>query len=46
MEHGEKLSDEEETVLEFTHLGDRVSAGEGCETAVTARTRCGWNKHR
>ena len=25
-----------------TYLGDRVSAGGGCETAVTARTRCVW----
>ena len=31
---------------EFTHLGDRVSAGGGCEAAVTARTRCGCAKHR
>ena len=28
------------TVGEFTYLGDRVSAGGECETAVTARTRC------
>ena len=27
-------------------MGDRVSAGGGCETAVTARTRCGWVKFR
>ena len=46
MEQEEKLCDEEETVWEFTHLGDRVSAGEGCEVAVTARTRCGWIKLR
>ena len=26
----------------FTYRGDRVSAGGGCEAAVTARTRCGW----
>ena len=31
-----------ETVSEFAYLGDRVSAGGGCEAAVTARTRCGW----
>ena len=37
-----KLCDEVETVSEFTYLGDRVSAGGGCEAAVTARTRCGW----
>ena len=28
--------------LEFTYLGDRVSAGGGCEAVVTARRRCGW----
>ena len=33
-----------ETVMEFTYLGDRVSAGGGCEAAVTARKRCGWVK--
>ena len=37
-----KLCDEVETVCEFTYLGDRVSAGGGCEAAVTAGTRCGW----
>ena len=31
---------------EFTYLGDRVSAGGGCEAAVTARTRCGCVKFR
>ena len=31
-----------ETVSELTYLGDSRSAGEGCEAAVTARTRCGW----
>ena len=30
--------------MEFTYVGDRVSAG--CETAVTARTRCGWVNFR
>ena len=35
-----------ETVREFTHLGDRVSAGVVCEGAVTAKTRCGWVKFR
>ena len=29
---------------ELRHLGDRVSAGGGCETAVIARTRCEWVK--
>ena len=27
-------------------LGDRVSAGGGCEAALTARTRCVWVKLR
>ena len=40
------LCDEVETVMEFTYLSDRVSAGGGCEAAVTARTRCGWVKFR
>ena len=31
----EKLCDEVETVWKFTNLGDRVSAGGGCEAAVT-----------
>ena len=34
------------TVRDFTYLGDTVSAGGGCEAAVTARTRCGWVKLR
>ena len=42
MEQEEKLCDEVETVSEFTYLGDRVSAGGGCEAAVAARTRCRW----
>ena len=33
-----------EIVRQLTYLGDRVSAVGGCEAAVTARTRCGWNK--
>ena len=46
MEQEEKPCDEVETVSEFTYLGDRVSAGRGCEAALTARTRCGWVKLR
>ena len=38
MEQEEKLCDE------FSYLGNSVSAGGGCEAAVTARTRCGWVK--
>ena len=34
------------TVRELTYLGDKVSAGGGCNAAVTARTRCGWVKFR
>ena len=45
MEQEEQLCDEVETVMEFTYLGDKVSSGLGCETAETARTRCGWAKH-
>ena len=30
-----------EAVRELTYLGDRLSAGGGCEAAVTARTRYG-----
>ena len=35
-----------ETIRFFTYLGDRVSAGGGCEAAVTARTIYGWAKFR
>ena len=35
-----------ETVREFTYHGDRVSACEGCEAAVIARTRCVLAKFR
>ena len=30
-----------ERVRELTNVGDRVSAGGGCEVAVTVRIRCG-----
>ena len=46
MEQEQTLCDEVETARESTYLGDRVSAGGGCEAAVTARTRCGWVKFR
>ena len=42
MEQDDKLCDEVGTVRDCTYHGDRVSAGGGCEAAVTARTRCGW----
>ena len=41
VEKEEKLYDEVEIVSEFTYCGDRLLADEGCEAAVTARTRCG-----
>ena len=44
MEQEEKLCDEVKKVKEFTYLGDRMSAGGGCEAAVTARIRCGFVK--
>ena len=40
VEQEEKLCDEVKIVREVTYLGDRVSAGGGCEAAVTAITRC------
>ena len=46
VEQEEKLCNQVETVWEFTYLGDRVSAGGGCEAAAIARTRCGWVKLR
>ena len=46
MEQEEKSCDKVETVGEFTYLGARVSAGGGCEAAVTAKTLCGWVKLR
>ena len=42
VEQEEMLCDEVETMREFTYPGDRASECLGCETAVTARTRCGW----
>ena len=42
MEQEVKSCYEVDTVREFTYLGDRMSAGGGCEAAVAARTRCGW----
>ena len=41
-----KIYDEEETLREITYLGDRVSAGEAYQAAVTARKRCGQVKIR
>ena len=41
-EQEEKLCDEVEMVMEFTYLGDRVSAGGGCEAAVTGKRQFTW----
>ena len=46
VEHEENLCDKVETIQESTYLIDSVSAGGGCEAAVTARTICGWVKLR
>ena len=46
VEQEEMLCDEVETVREFTYLSDMVSAGGGCEAAVTATTNFGWVKFR
>ena len=46
MEQEVRLCDEVGTVREYTYLGDRLSAGGGCEAAVIVRTRCGWVKFR
>ena len=40
MEQEERLCDDVEAVREFIYLHDRVTAGGGCEAAVTARTIC------
>ena len=42
----EKLCDEVGIVRDFTYLGGWMSAGLGCEAAMTARTRCWWVKFR
>ena len=39
MEERETLCNKVETVREFIYLGDRMSAGGGCEVAVIWRTR-------
>ena len=38
VEQEERLHDEVETVMEFTYLGDKVSADGGHEAAMTAKT--------
>ena len=43
MEQEEKLCDEVEKVRDLTYPADSLSAGEGCEAAVTA-IKCGWVK--
>ena len=46
MEQEDKLFDEVETARELTYLGDRMSAGGGCEAVMTARIRYGLDKFR
>ena len=46
MKQDERLCDEVEAVSEYAYFGDRVSAGGGCEAAVTSRSRCWWVKFR
>ena len=40
MEQEEMLCDEVESVKEFTYIGYMVNIGKGCETAMTARSKC------
>ena len=42
----EKLCDEVETVNGYSYLGDRLTAGGGCEAAVTPRVRISWVRLR
>ena len=42
MDHEEKLCNYVETVREFTHVGDWVNLGGGCEAAMSTKIRCGW----
>ena len=41
-----KLCHKVEAVGEFTYIGDRVSAGRGCEAAVMARRIHEWDQFR
>ena len=42
----EKLNDKVKTVTDFSHQGDRINSGGGCEVAVTSRMRLGWENFR
>ena len=42
----EKLCDVVEAVNGFCYLGDRPNSSGGCEAAVTARVRIGWERFR
>ena len=46
VEQEERSCGEVETVRKFTYLGDRVSAGRGYQSSVTARAGCWWVKFR
>ena len=43
---GEGMKDGIERVESFVYLGDKLNAGGGCLSAVTARVRAGWKKFR
>ena len=38
--------DKLEVVASFCYMGDMLSAGEGCEIAVTTRVKTAWKKFR
>jgi len=42
----ELLCDGVETITEFSYLGDRLNATNGCEVVVIAKTRIAWMEFR
>ena len=42
----EGMDDGRESVRSFVYLGDKLNAGGGCLSAVTARIRAGWKKFK
>jgi hypothetical protein len=42
----ENMGDGRERVRSFVYLGDKLNAGGGCLSAVTARIRAGWKKFK
>ena len=41
LEQWKNLYNEVDIVRKFTYMDDRIGTGEGCEVAMTARTKCG-----